>query len=552
MIEYLSAHFSTIALVTIAVLAAIVVTAGRESISLWLQSVWHSLPLAGGIAWLARRERSRQGMDRMHADSTGVLALCGSYARYIRVLNRSDYDNNMAYLRKAGDLGRRPFPPYLRAVIFSMVLVEAAGLAYVLAGWTLPGASEVAQRIAAGGIGFLIAVILVFFTHWAGVEIYHSNQYRRDRREWIAAGRAGALYGPDLSLNDVQAVDDVEPAFRQRATRGHGKTSYLLTTITIIMVLAVGAGAAFVRGQVLEQELVFEAAARAKAIERFDLSDAADSERLGGGPADTPAVSQRAAAAKAAEERATEMARAAEVRVIDDEIAIKRRGGWGTLIILAVIFFFLQLLGIFFGYRYSFNGRLSKDAYRALVADRFSSYSELLQYYDRIADIAQSKVERLQQLIEKRSADGMGSSLRLSQYSFRDYLQARDVQRREKPLGGESVAASAERAPEPAAPMPVTSIASAATVTTAVASESATATTPPSPPSTAPEADFVGVGGPGVAMLQAIALPPDPSPRELLERAERLERERSADRASRGSRPGSRRRGPLAAESEAN
>jgi hypothetical protein len=384
--------------------------------------------------------------ERMHTDKSAVLALCASYARFIRVLNRSDYDNYMNYLRKAGDLGKQPFPPYLRVVIFVMVLVEAAGFAYVLAGWTLPGASEFTQRIAAGGIGLLIAVILVFFTHWAGLEIDHATRYRRDRREWIAAGREGPLYGPDLSLNDAQSVDDLEPAFRQRATRGHGKKSYVLTTVTLMMVLAVGTGAAYVRGQVLEQELVLDSATRVKSLQRFDLN--------------------------MPEAGSTDLS-SADQGTIQEELLIKRRGGWGTLIILAVIFFFLQVLGIFFGYRYSFYGRLSKDAYRALQADRFSSYNELLQYYDRIADIAQSKVERLQQLIEQRQRGGLGGSLHLRNHSFRDYLQAREAQRREQPLGGDPEALVPAVIIEPAA-TPASAPTVAPAVAQSVASSAAT------------------------------------------------------------------------------
>jgi hypothetical protein len=415
MIDVLLAHSGALAVVVFLLLAIVILTAWWESISLSLQSALHSLPFIGGIAWLARRQR-RPTTERKYSDTTAVLALCGSYARFIRVLSRADYDNYMNYLRKAGDLGRRPFPPLLRIVFFCMVLVEAAVLAYVLAGWTLPGASEFAQQVAAFGIGFLIAVILVFFTHWAGLEIYQANHFRRDRNEWVADGRHGSLYGPDLSLNDTQSVDDHEPAYRQRATRGHGNMTYALTAITVVMVLAVGIGAAFVRGQVIEQELVLESAMRAKAVQRFE--------------------SNLPAAARADS--------AAEQQMIQQEISIKRRGGWATLVILSIIFFFLQLLGIFFGYRYSFNGRLSKDAYRALKADRFSSYSELLQYYDRVADIAQSKVERLQQLIEQKYGDGMGDSSRWRQYSFRDYLQAREMQRRDKPLGGDPEASGPE------------------------------------------------------------------------------------------------------------
>jgi hypothetical protein len=414
MLDFLMEHASGIVATLALMTAAALITSRWESFSLWLLATWHSVPVVGTIAALARRAVPRgAGRVTSSPSSSPVMALASDYARYIRVLNRADYDNYMSYLRKSGDLGRRPFPPFLWFVIFSMVIVEAAGFAYVLAGWTLPGASEVMQQIAALGIGFLVAVILVFFTHWAGVEIYQSNQHRRDRRQWIEAGRATPLYGPDLSLNEPQSVDDGEPAYRQRATRGHGKTTYLLTIVTLFMVVSIGGGAAYVRGQVLEQELVVESATRVRAMERFDLN--------------LPAAVAR--------ERV-----AAEREAIAAEITIKRRGGWGTLVVLVIIFFFLQVLGMFFGYRYSFNGRLSRDAYRAVNADHFSSYSELVQYYDRIADIAQSRVEQLQQAIERRRGGALGRGWGDTPLTFRDYLQLRDAQRRDKPLGGEAAA----------------------------------------------------------------------------------------------------------------
>jgi hypothetical protein len=506
MIDVLSAHAGALTMFVAALLAVVILTAWWESIALSMQSAWHSLPFIGGIAWLARRQR-RPSAERKYSDTTAVLALCGSYARFIRVLSRADYDNYMNYLRKAGDLGRRPFPPLLRIVFFCMVLVEAAVLAYVLAGWTLPGASEFAQQIAAFGIGFLIAVILVFFTHWAGLEIYLANQYRRDRREWVAGGRVGPLFGPDLSLNDTQNVDDQEPAYRQRATRGHGHVTYTLSAITVVMVIAVGIGAAFVRGQVIEQELVVESSMRAKTVQRFDL--------------DSPAANRSNPSAD-------------EQPLFQQEISIKRRGGWATLIILSIIFFFLQLLGIFFGYRYSFNGRLSKDAYRALKADRFSSYSELLQYYDRVADIAQSKVERLQQLIEQKHGDGVGDSSQWRKYSFRDYLQARELQRRDKPLGGDPDAtwpSTGAVSSLPWAVSPTPAIAPARSkdlpMTPPSAVDSIQLSAPPSPPPSHLQDELPTQDDMDVTIEAAS------SAKSKLEAAEKLERKRAAERFAR-------------------
>jgi hypothetical protein len=508
MFDFIASHGVALILIVLALCAAILASARWESTSLWLMSTWHSLPLLGGIAWLARRH---QGGLRSASESPAVRSLCGSYAKFIRVLSRSDYDNYMNYLRKAGDLGRTPFPPYLRVVIFTMILLEAAGLAYVLAGWTLPGASEFAQRVAALGIGFLIAVILVFFTHWAGLEIDQSNRYRLDRREWIEAGRHGPLYGPDLSLNDDQRVDDREPAFRQRATRGHGKSSYLLTTITMIMVLVVGSGAAFVRGQVLEQEIVSDTANRARAMQRFGLV----------GP------------------EANSAAAVADQRLTQQEISIKRRGGWGTLMILVVIFFFLQVLGMFFGYRHAFNGRLSRDAYRAMMADRFSSYNELLHYYDRVADLAQGKLDRLYQLLELKQREPLLDEPSPPRYTFRDYLQQRELQRRDKPLGGTPDGGSGRARPtlDPrksngrlfARPSMAYERSTVAAEEQPADRAQAAAEESPAPP--------IAAGALGS------------SDRAQLEQAERLERQRAAQRAARN-RPGSSGKGIERSESE--
>lgn len=493
MLDFSPAQINLVLALTALLAIAGVLAARWEPISLWLLSTWHSLPALGGISWLARRSTPGTASGNSQGEMAAMLTLCGSYARFIHVIDRGDYDNYMNYLRKAGDLGRRPFPPYLWFVIFSMVVVEATGLAYVLAGWTMPGASEALQRVAAAGIGFLIAIVLVFFTHWAGVEIHQWNQYRRDRAEWLVEGGKGSLFGADLSLNDPQNIDDHAPAYRQRATRGHGTKTCFLTIVTIIMVLAIGIGAAYVRGQVLEQELGHEVADRAKSAARFNLgADAAAGRRL---QADQIAAEQ--------------------------EVQIKRRGGWGTLAVLAVIFFFLQLLGMFFGYRYSFNGRLGKDAYRALRADRFSSYSELMQYYDRIADIAQSRLERLQHLIEqRRSAAGAAAAGGPVRYAFRDYVMMRDAQRRSMPLGGPDPA-RARAAVAPAAQSEIT-LSAALNGSELATARAAEAPAGPADGATAPsKADEVH--------------PPKPaSPRSLrdeLDAAEAAERQRVAARA---------------------
>ena len=283
----------------------------------------------------------------------------------------------------------------------------------------------------------------------------------------------------------------------------------MITTITLLMVLAVGSGAAFVRGQVLEQEIAGEMSARAHAMKRFDQALP--------GTVKPEAVD-------------------ADARAVQQEVDIKRRGGWGTLVILGIIFFFLQILSMFFGYRHSFNGRLSKEAYRALRADRFSSYNELTQYYDRVADIAQGKVERLQQLLEQKNREGVATVVDTVPYTFRDYLQARDVLRRDKPLGAEPDAPVAHPVAAPVA-TPVPTATRTRTRARARANGKSAAIHAPAPAKVVEE--------PQVPIFGSIPLVPNgasgadsPSESEMLKArldlAERLEREKAASRALHG------------------
>ncbi len=75
-------------------------------------------------------------------------------------------------------------------VVFALVILEALGFAYVLAGFTIPGASESLQQYGAFGIALIISIILVGFTHWTGHEVYKNSilkkirtYYSNDRRE---------------------------------------------------------------------------------------------------------------------------------------------------------------------------------------------------------------------------------------------------------------------------------------------------------------------------------------------------------------------------------
>lgn len=370
-------------------LAFMVIAVLWERVKWWWLNTWMSFPLIGRIARLAK------DINRENSESTwykAEVALCRAYQQFIRIKDEHDFNEKVAYLTKAGDNGRRPTPVFIWLLTIVLVFVEAMGFSYVLAGWTIPGASESAQQIGAIGIAFMVSVILVAFTHWAGHELYVTGKVNGARKEWVEAGKEGRLKTRDVALATPQSVDDDQPGYTQLGNRVGTAASYKITILTMIIIAVVAAGATYVRGQVLEKMIHDEVVGQ-----KSDLTSSNDSNGLGfgnGGVIPLPA------------EDAT-MNFEAKIKAVDDAADIERHGGWGTFIVLAFIFIFLQILGIVFGFKWGFAGRESKTAYVAMGAGRFSSYSDVREYYKQVADVAQAKLEQLQQrMMDENSRTG--------------------------------------------------------------------------------------------------------------------------------------------------
>jgi hypothetical protein len=115
-------------------------------------------------------------------------------------------------------------------------------------------------------------------------------------------------------------------------------------------------------------------------------------------------------------------AKKAEDKAREDGKSIERHGGWGTFIVLAFVFVFLQILGVIFGFRWGFAGRESSAAHRAIGAGRYSTYSDVREHYKEIADTAQAKLEQLQQRLMYRNSESGTDGIHTSK-TFRDFME---------------------------------------------------------------------------------------------------------------------------------
>lgn len=383
-------------------LALVVVATLWEKVKWWWLNTWMSFPIIGRIARLSH-DTSRDASYPDTAWLKSETTLCDAYNHFITVHDEHDYHEKVRYLKYAGDTGRRSVPGWIWLLTVAMVFVEAMGFSYVLAGYTLPGASEDLQQTGAYGIAFLISIILVALTHFAGHELYVAGKVANARRQWQEKDRPGDLWDGTISLAEPQSIDDGRPVYARLLNRvGTIVPSYKITVLTAVFVLFVAVFATYVRGQVLEKSLHQEVVgASAQTVGGFDGLDMSTDVQL--------------PAADLAQDQDTLS------KVKEDEVSIDRHGGWATFIVLAFVFVFLQILGVLFGYRWGFAGLESASAFRGTGSGRFSSYADVRKQYEQIAAVAQAKLGDLQQRLQQRNSTsgtrGIGTTR-----TFYDYM----------------------------------------------------------------------------------------------------------------------------------
>lgn len=481
---FASAPFMAWSIVSVLVAATVMVMLW-DKIKWWWLNTWYSFPVIGKIATLAK-DTNRPDADGWHK---AELTLCRDYKKFMRLRSEADFNEKVSYLTKARDLGRSPMPKLIWILTAAMVLVEAMGFSYVLAGYTIPGASENTQQMGALGIAFLISVVLVAFTHFSGHEIYKTLRAKEARREWVDSGRP-PRESKTIALANAQNIDDYRPGYEQFWNRhGTGET-FAITIITAVLVVIVAIGATYVRGQVLEKQLQQQVTGQLEGVEA--------SISLGGANITISATGN--AIPLPAEDAAADQA--AKRKSLEDEKKIDTKGGWGTFIVLAFLFVFLQILGVIFGFKWGFAGRQSDQAYAAIAG--YSSYDDVRERYRVVADAAQAKLETLQQAMMERDASH-GSSGIQTKRKFHEFMEAESAreadQRRREQLAAQS-GGYVQPTPAPTyapvqnpASMPVPTPLSVPTAAPTLApppppTPAPTFAPPPPPPTAAPEINY--------------------------------------------------------------
>lgn len=366
-------------------------------INLWWTSFWYSLPVIGKLARLSK-DTTRNGKNTAWTNSE--RALCDDYKKYVTYPTQIEFKRRINYLRKAEDLGRTPLPAWMLFLLAPLVIAEGLGFSYLLGTWMAMEGSESTHQVLMVAIVFVLAVVLLFVTHVAGHQLYRSNLISRCNKEWRDDGQPGKYQSAKIALEDDQSEDDDQAPYTQCVNRVGTTRSYAMVIIAIISIAFIAGLSTWMR------------------IKHLETVTAQETTGVAATSAGNP-FSSMPPELSAPQAQADNQAKA-------DIEKSNGQEGMAAFIMLAFIFVVTQIVGISAGYKWGFAGNESKKAYKGIHG--FSTYDDLVSFYEPIIQIAQAKLQTLQQRLSER-----GSNINLNLHkTFNDYLKERQLERKEQ------------------------------------------------------------------------------------------------------------------------
>ncbi|MGL5201723.1 MAG: hypothetical protein ACRC9G_22585 [Aeromonas veronii] len=371
-------------------ISAVVVWRHWENVSYFLIRVWHSLPLIGTVARLARKPASVDGNGWINHEVTLSNVYYREYKKHLK--GTDAYNASLDYLAKAGEAGRSPRPAWVLALVLVLVLVEAMGFAYVLAGWMNMDASTNDRHLLAAATALLLAVASAFLAEVAGHSLHHNSLIARARHWWQGEEpskrsrtlKANKAINLEDSFSDSDKPDYEQLLARLKDVNSNVSRKFVWLIVCASFVACMAVGAFVVRSATLdsiETEMVNNMRAETTAQHDSSMSS----------PFDLPEESQA-------------INNEAEEATIEDKMQAIREASLTTYVMLSLIYIAIQGISIWLASKYHFAGTHSKTAWR--LTHEYATAEEMLDAMDQqrtaIASHADDKLRRLQTLLSSR------------------------------------------------------------------------------------------------------------------------------------------------------
>lgn len=395
----------------------------RYQINFWWLNFWYSLPLIGKLAHLSKDTTRSSNPGWLRAEET----LCADYRKHILTTSEAEFRKRLVYMSKAQDLGRKPLPGWMVAILALLLVAEGLGFSYLLGTWMAREGSENVHTLLMLAIVFVICTIMLFLTHAAGHQLNRTGLITRSDKEWRDNGQQGPFKSAEVMLDDDQSLDDRSAPYTQTVNRVGNTGGYTMVGITIAAVVAIAGISTWMRVSHLNQEMIQQTAVQP-----------------GGAVQGNPFASGNVPAelAKPQQEADTR----ARVQALENE----KSEGLAAFIMLAIIFIVTQIVSIYAGYKYGFAGKESEAAFKGTRG--YSTYDDYMDHFEPMIQAGQAKLQTLQ-----RNLAALGGNVKLNLHkTFDDYIreaEARRLARRRANGGGAPLNAGGNGATPVGAPV---------------------------------------------------------------------------------------------------
>lgn len=349
--SFLAAYWQLLSIILItALLLSYLAWMKWDALSLWYTNLKYRMPIFGKLGSLAKDEAN----DGRWFNSETVV--CEDYAVHFERYDADGdyYDRCKNYLAIMGESGRRDLSWYHYLGLFFVLVLEAWGFSYSMAGFVNLNASENTAQIIATILAIAFAVVLAFMTHRMGQQMYENSLIRQIRNSYNSDRDPNKPDNLDVVLGDQTIEnpnDEQQPIYMQRLARmkiNKGRESYGFIKATIALIIVIALIITGVRVMVLKQ------------VQAQDVMCVSGQTALGTGQSFDSLYLD---AASAPPTSAVNQAREAVDEGENEICQATKMGSWFTFGMLALLFLVLQAFATWVAYATGFAGKESSHAW---------------------------------------------------------------------------------------------------------------------------------------------------------------------------------------------